>query len=1068
MFQTELLSGRQFARLAAGIAILFITAPPALAVAIAQVAATPRVLSVEDANDIVFSHPGAKNSISQTRVADIAEDDQGFMWFGTQSGLNRYDGYEYKVFLHDRLDSGSLSDGYIRALLKDRSGALWVGNDQALDRFDPTSERFTRYSLKREGSGDPPTVSHLSQDSSGILWVGSGSGLYSLDPRSGQRAHFFHSAGDPSSLGSNNIKYTGEDREGRFWVVNDAGLDQLDRNTGQVLLHIPLAESREMSFVEDADGNLWIPHASGTGLALFDRRHNLLIPIVCITQGSADSQAVSMSAGMRAHDGSVWFATSSGLLRLDLEHGRLLRYRHQPGDSQSLTADNVTTLFEDRENHIWVGLHAAAPDFFSTASTGFRKLPYGPTPAHSMGTVYMVNSVYQARDQSIWLSYLGTLTHVDANLGRITFYGPKERGSAEDIVTTIEDAQGRVWFGTVGGGLARFEPRTGQFSYLRHDPDDPSSLSNDVVTHLLVDHAGRLWASTWDGFDLLDADGRHFRTYRLDTGTASQQYNSIAVDPHGILWVGSQFSGLHRFDAATGQFTIYRHDDSDPGTLSNNHVTDVYVDSAGMIWVGTQQGLNQFNPNTQRFTTWTVHEGLPGNAVSCILEDEAGQLWLSTNKGLAQFRPATGQFRNFSVADGLPGDDLTGWSACFRSERGEMFFGGYSGAVAFHPREVRDQTSVPRIVLTEFDLAGVPVGIGQHSPLRKSIGFTDQLTLAPDQNSFAVGFAALSFGSPATNRYRYRLEGFDQHWNPASADRRLAVYTALPPGHYTFRVTGSTARGPWAEAGVALAITILPHWWATWWFRASVAVCCILVITAFYYSQLRKMARQYEIRADERGRIARELHDSLLQGFQALILCVQTARNLLPSRPDQAVGVLDTALERGDRAIAEGRDTVQDLRSEGIVETDLGETLKKLAEEMVAIHPSAEPPACRVLIEGRIRALEPSIRDEVYRIAREAIRNAFRHARAKLVEAEVNYDDRQLVLRIRDDGAGIDSQVLRQGRRPGHWGLPGMHERAAAFGGKLTVWSELGMGTELELKIPRAIAYIRGRRRQHG
>ena len=1032
---------------------------------VAQVASEPLVLDIVDANDITFSHVSTRNALSQMRVAQILEDDQGFIWLGTQYGLNRYDGYEYKVFAHDPEQRDSLSGVYIRSLFKDRTGALWVGTEQSLDRFDPTTERFSHYKLTRSDSSPlPVTVFHISQDSRGMLWLATGYGLYGLDPGTGRRVHFVRSAGDPRTLMSNNVKFTGEDAQGRFWVVNDGGLDQLDRSNGTVLLHVPLNESREMSFVEDGQGNLWIPHASGAGLALFEPSNNRLVPVVFGNLSADDAGIPSMAGGLRTRDGTLWFASAKGLLKLDLPHRRLLRYRHYGGDAQSITADNVTTLYEDRESHVWLGLHAAAPNFFATNPSGFQKLPYGPAPPRTAGMVDMVNSIYQARDQSLWISYLGMLARVDRRQNQVTYYAETERGAAADIISTLEDTSGRLWFGTVGGGLAKFEQQSGKFSWLRHDPRNSDSLSNDVVTRLFVDHSGRFWATTWDGLDLFQPDSGRFRTYRPDTETAAQMYVGIAQDLRGALWLGSMFSGLHRFDPVTGQFTIYRHDDANKDTLSNDRVNHVYVDKAGMVWAGTQEGLSRFDPAKGSFSNWTERDGLPGNVVSCILEDEGGQLWLSTNKGLARFQPDTGQFRNFTVADGLPGNDFTGWSACFRTGGGEMFFGGFNGAIAFLPREIREQATVPRVALTELDVAGVPVRAASGAPLTRSIGFTQQITLAPEQNNFAVGFTALSFGSPATNRYRYKLEGLEQQWNQVSADRRLAAYTTLPAGHYTLRVSASTARGPWSEPGVALDITILPHWWATWWFRSLAALAWVLVMMAAYHAHMRKIASQFEIRIDERGRIARNLHDSLLQGFQALLYCVQAARDLLPSRPNEAIGILETALERGDRAIAEGRDTVHDLRSTVFVDPDFGKTLKQLAEEMAATHQSARPPTCRVLIEGQPRALDTTVRDEVYKIAREAFRNAFRHADARLVEAEIEYDERQFVLRVRDDGTGIDPDVLQHGRRAGHWGLPGMRERSESLGGQLAVWSEREAGTEVELKIPAAIAYLRKRR----
>jgi ligand-binding sensor domain-containing protein len=603
-----------------------------------RVETRPRIFPVVDATDIAFSQLSSSNARSQTRVGQIVEDDQGFIWFGTQYGLNRYDGYQYKVFTHDPRHPGSLSGAYIHSLFKDRSGTLWVGDDEALDRFDPTTETFKHYTLTRESDGVPLSVAHISQDAGGTLWLATGCGVYGMDPVSGRLVHFMHSDADPFSLASNNIKFTGLDRQGRFWVVNDEGLDQFDRGTGKVVLHVPLRESREMAFHEDGHGNFWITHASGSGLALLDRPNNTLVPIAFAGPKDAGDPTVAVSAALEDREGTMWFATGgAGLLKFHREQDRMLRYRHRPGDVQSLVADNVIALFEDRADYIWAGFHAAAPSFFARHSSGFQRLPYGPMPPHSRGMVNMVNSIYEARDSTLWLSYLGTLIGVDRTTGQSVSYGEKERGGNGDVLTMAEDPSGNFWVGTVGRGLARFDPRAGRFEWFTHAEVDPNSLSNNVVTRLSVDHAGRLWAATWDGLDLVDPSRGRFVTYRPSNEPQGQMYLGIAEDAQGILWLATSFSGLHSFDPATGRFKLYRHSSAQEGTLSNNRVNAVYVDRQGQVWAGTQEGLSRLDPATGLFHTWTERDGLPGNVVSCILEDAAGNLWVSTNKGLAEF-----------------------------------------------------------------------------------------------------------------------------------------------------------------------------------------------------------------------------------------------------------------------------------------------------------------------------------------------------------------------------------------------------------------------------------------------
>jgi len=489
----------------------------------------------------------------------------------------------------------------------------------------------------------------------------------------------------------------------------------------------------------------------------------------------------------------------------------------------------------------------------------------------------------------------------------------------------------------------------------------------------------------------------------------------------------------------------------------------VHLGHDGVVWVGTQNGLNRFDPDRGSFTTYTDRDGLRGNAISCILEDEGGDLWMSTNNGVSRFNPKSKTFKNYSTADGLPGPDLTGLGACSNSPSGQMFFGGFSGGTGFYPSKIQDSSYAPTIVLTDFRLSGNPVDIGSNSPIKKSITYTSDLTLSHKQNVFSLAFAALSYSNPETNRYRYRLEGLEREWNEVGSERRLATYTTLPAGNYTFWVQGATRSGPWSEPGVIVRIRILPPWWSTWWFTTIGAGLLLLVVLAAYFYRLRQITQQFAMRLEERVgermRIARELHDSLLQSFQGLMFRLQAVRDVLSTRPTDAIHLLDTSLDRGDQAIAEAREAVQGLRSSSVVDKDLVHGLTILAEEFADPTGNHAPAAFRLLVEGRPRALDAILRDEIYRIAREALGNAFRHAQAQKIEAEITYDDRQFVLRIRDDGNGIDPSVVDHGCRAGHWGLAGMRERAKTFGGRLEVWSQQGAGTEVELTIPSSIAY---------
>jgi signal transduction histidine kinase len=392
-----------------------------------------------------------------------------------------------------------------------------------------------------------------------------------------------------------------------------------------------------------------------------------------------------------------------------------------------------------------------------------------------------------------------------------------------------------------------------------------------------------------------------------------------------------------------------------------------------------------------------------------------------------------------------------------------MFFGGSNGLNAFFPESVRDDPYVPPVVITSFKIFNKPVPIGAKSILRKAISYVDSLTLSYRESVFSFEFAALSYGNSHKNRYRYKLENFEPGWNEVGNKQRLATYTNLDPGKYVFRVQGSNSDGVWNEEGASLTIVITPPWWRTTWFLVLCAILILVSLWAAYALRLRHLQHQFEItldaRVSERTRIARDIHDTLLQSFHGLLLRFQIVSELLPERPTEAKGQLDTAIERAADAITEGRDAVQGLRESTIETNDLARDVAIIGEELAAQPASGGSPSFRVTVQGQSRDLHPILRDEIYRIAAEALRNAFRHAAAQQVEVEITYDNRQFRMRVLDDGKGIDTAVLSGQEPEGHFGLPGMRERAKLIGGKLVIWTEVGGGTGVELRIPAGAVY---------
>ena len=1001
--------------------------------------------------------------LSQQRVTDIVQDERGFLWFGTQYGLNRYDGYRFRVFKNEPDNPGSVCDVHFTALFGDRDGRVWVGCAYSVDRYDPVTEKFVHYALEKSAATqNSGAVTHISQDREGRLWLSTGNGLYGLDPVTGAVQRFAHEGTNPFSLSSGPITSSGEDRSGAFWVTSALGLDRFDRKSGRVTLHVPLDGPDNLRFYEDREGTFWLLQESGNGLAILDRRTHRLVRYSFASKDSPRLAQTGVSSMIEDRNGTLWMGTlSDGVLKFDRARQQFTRYRNDPANIESLSENRITTLFEDREGHIWTGFHATEPGFFMTEALPFKRLPFDARNPNNLGEK-MINAINEDRHGILWMGTNGALNRFDRKNGQLTHFDVPGNGVASEVLSIVDDPSGEaMWIGTGGQGLYRLTTATGRLQAFRHDDEDPASLSDNWVIRLFYDSRGRLWIGTTDGLNRFDSAKGTFITYRHGKRNAPHVYRSVVEDARGQLWLDADGDGVQRLDPDTGRFTPVPLQRASGNARLYRRVHALHVDHDGAVWAGTGSGLYRYDAETGASTLYTERDGLPSNTVSCMFEDKFGELWMGTSEGLSRLDRSRKIFKNYSLADGLPGLDFTGWSACFRGASGEMFFGGFAGGVAFKPESVRDLDYSPPVALTDFQLSGVRVEPGQGSPLTRALGYTKSISLLHHQNSFSIGFTSLSFRSPATNRFRYRLEGVEDKWQEVGSDRRFASYTTLRPGLYRFHLQGATARGAWGEPGLEVAIDILPPWWATWWFRSLIVIFVLAVIMVAYLWRIRQVAQHFALRLDERvherTRIARELHDSLLQGFQGLMFRMQAVRALLPDRAPEAVEALETALDGGDRAIAEGRAAVHDLRSNAPVASDLADSLTALGQELTSDGP--RPLSFRVVVEGKARAVAPLVRDDVYRIAREALRNSAQHAEARHIEVGLHYTENAFILRIRDDGIGIDTNVVRAGHRAGHWGLQGMRERAESFGAQLEVWSERGAGTEIELSVPAKLAY---------
>jgi signal transduction histidine kinase/sugar lactone lactonase YvrE len=823
--------------------------------------------------------------------------------------------------------------------------------------------------------------------------------------------------------------------------------------TGRVIEHLTLpAPSTELALIEDRAGLLWIVHGPRGALSSYDRvAKRLTTWHPSANRARAETDDVRFSTLLEDRDGQLWAGTSThGILRLDRDARRFVRYTNDPARPHSLADRRVTVLAQDREGVIWVGLHQAAPNYFLG-----RPSPFATIDAQN-GASTLVSALLHDAAGGLWVGLDRGVRHRAP--GALEF---REVPALSGIETTSAAVApgGDLWFGTAGFGLLRYEPTSGRLTRFQHRPNDGGALPSDFVEQVRTDRTGTVWAVTWRGLASWQPSTNRFRTIAPVNVPADLTFHTAAFTRNGTIWLGSN-RGVHRFDPRTGTFAWYRHNQHLPASLSNDRVNSILEAADGTLWIGTQSALEHWESTGTPIRRFSQADGLPGAVVSCILEDSARHVWVSTELGIARLDARTAAIRTYGEADGLPGVNFTGWDTCLSMSAGTMYFAGFAGAVIFDPRSVRDRDFAPPVAITGVRILGRRADSLQESQPEAHQG---SLTLRPHQDKLTFEFANLSFLSPSTNRLRFRLIGLHDQWTEVAGDQRVATYVGLRPGRFRFEVQGATGRGAWNPSAATMDILIEPPWWQTTTFYLLATVAGLAVVVVSYRLRVRQLTFAYRVRLDERfaerHRIARELHDTLLQSFQGLMFHLQAVRDLLPKDPARAMPLLELTLQRGEAAIDEARGAVGALRGTTLADQDLAAGLAALATAAALHTDAARRPIVHHASTGTPRSIPPSVFHELYRAAREALSNAMKHAQASRNDIEVRFDPEQLRILILDDGIGFDAAAKNSDRHQRHFGLKGLHERLVVLGGRARVQRQSPRGTAVELVVPAAVAY---------
>lgn len=824
------------------------------------------VISFTQNNNFRFKHLNVSNGLSNNNVVSIIQDNEGFMWFATSNGLNKYDGYNCKVYKHNSHDTSGLISSEINKLYEDHEKKLWVGTMAGLCRYQKKKGTFIRY----PEVGDLP-IRAIEEDKGKRLYVTSGSNIYQYNNITKHFVPYF-------SLNSGDeIKSIYTDEEGAFWVATHSGVYYINKFSGWSELRLKAIDASDIA--ENDPYSLWIA-TKGDGLYLYNRQDRSLKKFQHSNSGSRsliNNYVLSLYKDNRSR---LWVSTENGGISI-IEKGKkdFLNYSKNDADPESLSFNSVKCFYEDRNQDMWLGIYQTGVDLITERNFAwFRQNSFSRNSVSSNNITFFCND----GNNNIWIGTngggLNRYNTVTQKFTRYTSTDDNPGGLSSNVILDIlKDSKQGLWIAHSTTGVDRYDTLKKRFIHYRHDPKHPSeSLLSDDVLSLYEDRKENLWIGTLLGLNLFNRKTNKFIDYSIKSNSLANKINVMLEDNHGNFLVGSD-GGLHIIDRETKKYTTWIHNDKINGSISNDRINTLFEDHKKRIWVGTAEGLNLFDTKNKKFTCYYQKDGLPSDVINAILEDDEGYLWLSTGNGLCKFNPELKTVSNFTVNDGLQGREFRE-RAALKLQNGKMLFGGNNGFNLFNPIDIKTSNFVPRVIITNMEVFNTSVRPGNSKAIEeKDISQTKKVILSYKNSVFSFDFVALDFTAPEKNQYAYKLEGFDKDWNRAGNLHR-ATYTNISPGEYIFRVKASRVKaannkGIWKETEASVKVIITPPFWKTWWFNLLAVAVIVAGALALYKRRIRfikERNRELERQVQERTiKLAQKTEDERKARFEA-------------------------------------------------------------------------------------------------------------------------------------------------------------------------------------------------------
>lgn len=823
-------------------------------------------ISFSQNNNFRFKHLNVSNGISNNNVETIIQDHEGFMWFGTLGGLNKYDGYSSKVYKHNSQVPSSLISNQINKLYEDNAKNLWVGSLSGLCRYQKDKDNFLRYP---EVGVYPITA--IKEDSKKVLYVSSGPNIYQYNNNTKKFALYF-------SLNTREeIQNIYIDEDATLWAATHSGVYYINKYTGWSELRLKAADVSDI--VANDRYSMWIA-TKGDGLYLYNRQDR------CLTKYQHNSQNLHSLINnyvlclFKDSRDRLWISTENGGISI-MEKGKtdFLNYSKNDADPESLSFNSVKCFYEDKKHDMWLGIYNTGADLIMERNFAwFRQNSFSDNSVSNNNITFFCDG----ENNNIWIGTSGGgLNKYNIVTQKFTRYaanaGKPNSISSNVVLNILKDSKKNLWIGYWEGGVDKYNAIQNKFIHYRHDSLHPArSLLSDNVLSLYEDKKENLWIGTSSGLNMLDQKTDNFIDYSINANSLANKITTMLEDKDGNFLLGS-LGGLHLIDRKTKKYITWRHNDNKPNSLSNDRINTLLEDHKKRIWIGTYEGLNLFDLQKNNFTTYYQKDGLPSDVIYGILEDNEGYLWLSTGNGLCKFNPELKTVSNFTENDGLQGREFRE-RAAMKLQNGKMLFGGNNGFNLFDPIAIKSNNFVPPVIITNMEVFNTSLQPGSlNSVLEKDISQTKEVVLSYKHSVFSFDFVALDFTAPEKNRYSYKLESFDKDWNQAS-NQHKATYTNIGPGEYIFRVKATRVKaannkGIWKETETSVKIIITPPFWKTWWFIFIVVAAISAGALAIYKHRIRRINetnKELERQVQERTiKLAQKTEDERKARYEA-------------------------------------------------------------------------------------------------------------------------------------------------------------------------------------------------------